>query len=180
MLSGKRIMPKRLVRMHSKEMRDITYLFKNLLYLSSYYFLNKDAISPKKKISIFLNREAGPGDIVALAGVEATSGTTFTDGKTKIACIKYCIFTLVFSICDIFQSPWFLYISVKREFFMDKNTGIRRVSLGGVYTLNPILPGTSMYVPDPVMSVSVKLGDPNESTRFGKAISRFRREGTIY
>ena len=56
MLQGKRFSPKRLVRMHSNELKEIS--------------------------------EAGPGDIVALGGVEAMSGTTFTDGKTKVACKK--------------------------------------------------------------------------------------------
>ena len=37
-----------------------------------------------------------------------------------------------------------------------------------------------MYVPDPVMSISVKLSDPNESTRFSKAIGRFRREDPTF
>lgn len=92
-MKQKRVSPKKLLRMHSAEVKDLDY--------------------------------AVPGDIVAITGVECQTGTTFTQGPSKIAC-------------------------------------------------------TSMYVPDPVMSLSVKLSDVTQGDKFGKGTNRFRREDPTF
>eukprot|EP00927_Polykrikos_kofoidii_P027802 TRINITY_DN24348_c0_g1_i1.p1 TRINITY_DN24348_c0_g1~~TRINITY_DN24348_c0_g1_i1.p1 ORF type:complete len:758 (-),score=127.06 TRINITY_DN24348_c0_g1_i1:565-2838(-) len=92
MSNSKRTSVKRLVRMHSNDIKDV--------------------------------QVAGPGDFIALAGVEVESGVTFTDGKARVAC-------------------------------------------------------TSMYVPDPVMSLSVTAGR-DDQTRFQKALRRFQREDPTF
>lgn len=92
MMTQKRLSVKRLVRMHSNEVKDVAF--------------------------------AGAGDIVALAGVECDSGVTFTDGKARITC-------------------------------------------------------SSMFVPDPVMSLSVTAGRDDQA-RFQKALRRFQREDPTF
>eukprot|EP00928_Gymnodinium_smaydae_P066104 TRINITY_DN49162_c0_g1_i1.p1 TRINITY_DN49162_c0_g1~~TRINITY_DN49162_c0_g1_i1.p1 ORF type:complete len:781 (-),score=142.98 TRINITY_DN49162_c0_g1_i1:174-2462(-) len=92
MLTNKRVPVKRIVRMHSNDIKDVT--------------------------------EAGAGDFVALAGVDCESGVTFTDGKTRISC-------------------------------------------------------TSMFVPDPVMSLAVSAGREDQP-RFQKALKRFMREDPTF
>merc|ERR1711924_421445 len=92
MLNQKRLSVKRLVRMHSNEVKDVAF--------------------------------AGAGDIVALAGVEVESGVTFTDGKHRVTC-------------------------------------------------------SSMYIPDPVMSLSVSAGRDDQA-RFQKALRRFQREDPTF
>lgn len=92
MLNNKRLSVKRLVRMHSNEVKDVAF--------------------------------AGAGDIVALAGVEVESGVTFTDGKHRVTC-------------------------------------------------------SSMYIPDPVMSLSVSAGR-DDQPRFQKALRRFQREDPTF
>jgi elongation factor G len=92
MLNQKRLSVKRLIRMHSNEVKDVTF--------------------------------AGAGDIVALAGVEVESGVTFTDGKQRVTC-------------------------------------------------------SSMFIPDPVMSLSVSAGRDDQA-RFQKALRRFQREDPTF
>jgi len=68
---------------------------------------------------------AGPGDFVALGGVDCSSGTTFVDGKQNVVC-------------------------------------------------------SSMFVPDPVMSISVSCPDRDMMHRFTKALNRFQREDPTF
>jgi elongation factor G len=89
----KKITPKRIVRVHSKDLRNVD--------------------------------ELGPGEIAAISGVEIESGATLTDGKLP-------------------------------------------------YTLR------SMYVPDPVMSLSVKVTSKEDVSKLSKALGRFRREDPTF
>ena len=91
---GKKMSVKRLLRMHSSEVKDITV--------------------------------AGSGDIVGVTGIEVDSGATLTDGKL----------------------PYVM---------------------------------TTMYVPDPVVSLSIKLNDRSgDPTKFTKALNRFKREDPTF
>merc|ERR1719171_1235489 len=94
MSTKKRVGAKRLLRMHSNDIKDV--------------------------------QTASAGDIVALAGVECSSGTTFTDNR------------------------------------------------------GPPIVCSSMYVPDPVMSLSVKVNTRDEQPRFQKALQRFQREDPTF
>jgi elongation factor G len=68
---------------------------------------------------------AGAGDIVALFGIDCSSGDTFTDGSLDVAM-------------------------------------------------------TAMHVPEPVISLSVKLKDGKVETRMSKALGRFVREDPTF
>mmetsp|Transcript_73625 Transcript_73625/g.137589 ORF Transcript_73625/g.137589 Transcript_73625/m.137589 type:complete len:760 (-) Transcript_73625:126-2405(-) len=92
MLTQKKVSVKRLVRMHSNEIKDVA--------------------------------SAGVGDIIAIAGMEVESGVTFTDGKQRVVC-------------------------------------------------------SSMYVPDPVMSLAVSAGR-DDQPKFQKALRRFQREDPTF
>jgi elongation factor G len=69
--------------------------------------------------------EAGPGEIVAMFGIECNSGDTFTDGKMRVAM-------------------------------------------------------TSMHVPEPVISLSIRAQDGAAETRLSKALRRFTREDPTF
>jgi elongation factor G len=70
-------------------------------------------------------KDAGPGDIVAMFGIECNSGDTFTDGKLKLAM-------------------------------------------------------TSIHVPEPVISLSIKPVDGSAETKMSKALRRFTREDPTF
>eukprot|EP00397_Hematodinium_sp_SG-2012_P012990 GEMP01013178.1.p1 GENE.GEMP01013178.1~~GEMP01013178.1.p1 ORF type:complete len:737 (+),score=154.60 GEMP01013178.1:22-2211(+) len=89
----KRFSLKRLIRMHSNDVKDVLV--------------------------------AGAGDIVAISGVDCSSGTTFTDGRQNVVC-------------------------------------------------------SSMYVPDPVMSVAISCPVRDEMQRFNKALNRFQKEDPTF